>query len=101
MTRLGRAFSCRRPLGWGDVIRPYLSPVQDAQDTDHSRGHRVRRDIGCSRYDQFSRSCNAPKPTAFRKFGQAPGRGNDLFVDMDRGARIVCFDVGKNRVAIR
>ena len=50
-----------------DLLRPNLRTMQDAQDTNRFRGYRIGRDIGCSRDDEFSRSCGAPPDDRFRE----------------------------------
>ena len=72
-----------------------MEHAQDANGTEQ-----VRREIRCTRNDQLARPSDTPRRTAIRKVEQAPRGIRNLFVDMDRGTRILGLDVAENAVAI-
>src|SRR3954452_23614075 len=84
----------------GKFVGPHLLALEHTQDANGIAVDQVRRNIRCTRNDQLARPSDTPRPTAIRKVEEAPRGSGNLFVDMNRSARILGLDIAENAVAI-
>lgn len=85
----------------GKFVGPHLRAMKHTQDANGIAIDQVGRDIGRARDDQLARAGDTPGSAAFGKVEQAPRSIGNLFVNMNRGTRILGFNVAENTVAIR
>jgi hypothetical protein len=67
-----------------DLVRPYLSAVQDAQDSNPVGGHDIGGDEGRTRNDKLARPSDSTGASALWKVEKPPHGGDNLIVDIDQ-----------------
>jgi hypothetical protein len=87
-------------LGGVDIVRPDLRAVQDAQNSNPVGGNKISSDVGRTRNDQLPRPGDPARAAALRKVEEPPHRSDDLIVDIDRGTRVLGFNMFEDVVAV-
>jgi len=83
-----------------DIVRPYLSAVQDAQTSNPIGGHDVGGDEGRTRNDKLARPDHSARAAALRKVEKPPHGGDDLIVDIDSRTGVFRFNVFEDGVTV-
>ena len=82
------------------IVRPTLRSVKHAQDSNCAVGRLIGCDVWRADDDKLSRPSETAGPAALGKISKTADRGDDPFIDGDRGRRIVSLDMREDAVAI-